>query len=76
MLQKIDETIKAVPIYYGYGTEDPKISVSRINTLAAILKKHVTENFKIRKYRCLGHGCSDKVRIYFISLVFSFSQNI
>ncbi len=46
MLQNIDENIKNIPIFYGYGIEDPYISTSKMNELSSLLKKRVTKKFK------------------------------
>ncbi len=63
-----NKMIKDIPIFYGYGTKDLYVTESKLDEWSKLLKKEVTKNFQLKRYNCLEHGCSNVVRIYFISL--------
>ncbi len=61
------DTVKDIPIFYGYGTEDPYLKEWMVDWWLDSLK-NITKNVEAKQYPCMGHKCSDVVRIYFILL--------
>ncbi len=58
-----------LPIFMGYGADDPIVPAKLAERAAPYLIKTVSRNIHDVMYRCLGHALSDEVGIYLFHLI-------